>query len=352
MDPRPALAVVMVLLGGCTSVESPTPVGAPPGPTSTPSPSGNATNPSGNASADAGTAWVRDTWGAAQQLPLLDAKTTVENDVTTSAINCPFSCTDGFLLLPTDKLVPPGTASVLLTATWTAPGTAPTMVMNLFWRTASDAAPQQAEVKSTQPFEIKVEPKDWDAPMQKLSHWWFDLFPTSSAADAIPPLDVQVKVVAVRGAELPSIPEPKDPWASGSSVVLHQADARKNLAWRIPMVSNACIDCQGFFWESVGPGLVAPGAAKVQAKLSWDWPGPTKPALWYSDFVNDKGVAMAVTQDGDKDRTFEVAVPPELFDSPYQSRSSWVFFILYDTQGQNGGAIDGSMSLDAVALKG
>lgn len=356
MDARVAFVVAAVLLAGCAGAEPPSQAGAHPAVTSTNTP-GPATTAAGNATgnasaAEAGTAWVLETWGALRELPLLDVRRSVENLVTTSALNCPVNCFDAFVFPPLGTVVPPGTASVLVTATWTARATAPGMVMNLFWRTASEKEPQHAEVTSGAPFEIKAQPADWDAPFQKLSHWWFDFFPTSSAADAIPEMELQVKVVAVRGAELPIIEAPADPWAAGSTVALHTGDARKNLAWRVPGVTNACLDCQGFGWESVGKGLVALGTAKVQAKLAWDWPGPTKPALWFYDFANDKGVAMAVTQDGEQARTFEAAVPPELFDSPYQARSVWVFFALFDTQGQNAGVINGSMSLDAVAVKG
>jgi hypothetical protein len=224
--------------------------------------------------------------------------------------------------------------------------------MDLAWRTAAEDSVVVMQVEPDTPVSIPVAAGDWDAPMQPRSLWWFDLFPSSQGFDHVSDMEVAITVVAFRAAALPEFPEPRDPWAGGNTIQLHAADARANRWVRTPE-TNSCFDCEGWFWESAGTGLVPDGAGLLTATLTWDWPGPTKPMLGYWNGANPEGGLLELGEDGATSRTFTLQVPPGEVDSPYQARSSWGFFVVPETNGQgNTGLALGTMTLDASVARG
>lgn len=354
MRPAVLLVALAALLAGCTAETAPL-QGADPAagggssdglPNATGQGGAAADGTAGNVSL--GTAWVQAYWGADVQKTLLDAGGTVMNYATTGVITCPLQCTDVFF--PLETPVAPGTERIEVTVRYARPGTAPGMVMDFAYRTAAEDSVTFMQVEPDTPVVIDVAPSDWDAPLQARSLWWFDLFPRTDGADHISDMEVSITVVAHRAAELPEFPEPADPWARGNTVVLQAGASRANQALRTPE-TNSCFDCEGFFWESDGTGLVGPGAGTITATLAWDWPGSTKPRLGYWNGVNVEGGFLELAEDGPTSRTFTLPVAPEEVDSPYQARSAWGFFATLETEGQPGGLVLGAMTLDASVAR-
>ncbi|MHB8604234.1 MAG: hypothetical protein ACYDCK_03175 [Thermoplasmatota archaeon] len=348
-----ALLTVLVLLAGCLG-------GAHPDPSPTAGPdaaaplaksahaasaspadaAGNATDGAANA-----TRWVRGAWVNGTVITLLSADGTTVDIGSPDTLGC-IECSDAFFPLAKGVIVPPGTASVEATATFTPPATAPDTVLHLVYRTASDAPPVMVAMRSGAPLVVPVKAADTDAPLQTLSNWWFDVFADTGSASVDPGMDVKLVLIAKRAATLPEFPPAPDPWLGKTTRVWTAGETHTETLMEHTPVSSGCATCSNL-WESKKGSLVPPGATKVTARIAWTWPGPTKPDLNYWSPSVPKGAPMRLVTDGDTSRTYEVAVTPADADSPYQSRSSWGFFFETSTNGDpSTGFADGDATLD------
>lgn len=313
-------------------------------------PAGSDPGATSNDSITPATAWVRDYWGEKTEVTLVEDSGTVRNLFQFPTGGC-ISCFGAFFAPGEGQFVAPGSEAVEVTATWTPPPTAPGLTMTLFHRTAADGDVQEAELRSGEPLRIPVRAEDADAPLAPGSQWWFFLMPDLGAAgSAFPEVEVQFKAVAKRGPALPEFAEPPDPWGAATRLALLQGEtAQEQLALLGPL-GWFCLQCRNG-WEPPGPALVPAGSARLEATLSWDWAGPTKPMLHYWNAKVQGGPALAIAQDGDRQRSFALDVPPDQVDSPYQRRTTWGFFVSFDSQGQDAGAALGTMTLDVAVAR-
>lgn len=300
----------------------------------------------------AGMAWLRKYWGDAKEIVLLEERGTIARvDPPGCVFPVFFFVPCGFFVTPAPgKLVPPGTAEVIVTVTYTPPPTAPTAIIRVSWMTAAGEA-QEVEVPAGEPVVIKVGEKDADAPLQARSLWWFSVRPVAQPAGVIAPSDIAIKAVAKRAeGELPLIPEAKDPWGGAARIVLASGAGASTALMSADPAGEGFTFGQNVW--GIETGLVAPGTSKIQAKLSWSNAGTAKPALKYW-WDGDNNGPLTLVEDGASSRTFEFVVPEKLYDSPYQPRSLWAFWYSVDGGDAPAGvAGPGEVTLDAVAVKG
>jgi hypothetical protein len=344
----PSLGLVLLLAGCLGASEQPlVQDGDNPPPGSTPvadPPAANATGGARNATSAVGglaaqaNAWAQGQWGGRGEVVLVDETATVDNLVSIAGVSpCLLDCTGAFFT-PGKLFVPPGTASVEVTPTFTAP--TPTTKVRLYYHTAADAPIVGVDVEPASTLSIPTGPEDADAPLQPASLWWFFFIPYGDPAGTTPDFELSAKIVAKRGAgELPVFGEPKDPWASGPSIALAHDSADVTL----------CVGC-AFGWDASGPGLVAPGAGKLHATVAWTWAGPTKATLHYANMLSNDIKPLEMVEDGDASRTFELAAPSGELDSPYQQRSGWGFIVFADANDLPGPVALGSVTVDVQVL--
>jgi hypothetical protein len=321
-------------------------------------PNVTAPRPAGNDSAlvplpgeNLATAWVRSFWGERTRVTLIDDTGSISNEGDSDVLNCMLSCNNAFFAPPEGAFVAPGARSVEVTATWTPPPTAPGMAVGLAYRTAADADEVFQWVNSGETVIIPVTDKDADAPLAPRSQWWFSFFPQATPAGSVTPTDIAVMVMAQRGSDLPVFTDPKDPWSGRGSVVLRQAEGNEQI-WFTPE-SFSCFECQTG-WDSSGPGLVGEGAQRVEATLAWNWPGPAKPILYYwnSKAGQETAEAVPLTTDDATSRVFILeGIPADQWDSPYQQRSTWGFWVGFEGGPVPAGTAIGTLQLDVSVFR-
>lgn len=330
------------------------------GPDGTPGDGGDGTgggagpDGAGNVSAEA-TAWVEDYWGGAEEVTLVDDSGTFMNGFTSTGpvTSCIFFCQGAFFRPDEEALVAPGTARVNVTATWQAPPTAPGgMQVTLTYQTAAGGDAEQVELQSGETTTLEVGPGDRDAPLQPASHWWFFLTTLADPAGTmVQGVQVDFTAVAERGPDLPAVAEAPDPWAEGETIPLVQGAQRQvGLTVETPM-GTLCMffPCQPL-WESENGSLVPADTERVEATLSWDWAGPSRPVL---TVLHPAGAdAMELVEDGESSRTFELEVTAEMADSPWQDRSLWIFEVNFDPSPDRSGPVTGTVTLDAQSVRG
>ncbi|HEV8359356.1 MAG TPA: hypothetical protein VGR28_02765 [Candidatus Thermoplasmatota archaeon] len=360
MRSLPLLAAIAILLAGCLGSSAPSEPASPVTPTGTDpqAADGSASPPSGAAAGAAGdgvnraTALVREYWGDRTEVVLIDDTGTVDNEGDTDVVNCLLNCFNAFFMPAEGMFVAPGTATVEVTATWTAPPTAPSMRMAFAYRTAADADEVEGEIASGETVTIQVGPGDADAPLAPASQWWFSFFPHASPAGSVTPTEIAVKAVAKRApGDLPVFGDAPDPWKGQSRVALVQGAGGEQQILFTPQTFS-CFNCRTG-WDSAGGALVGEGARSLEATLSWTWPGPAKPVLHYWNAVagdNDEVVPLAT--DGDTSRAFALdSIPSDQLDSPYQHRSTWGFWVSFEGGPVPAGAAVGTLSLDVSVAR-
>ncbi|MCA1819001.1 MAG: hypothetical protein LC620_02940 [Halobacteriales archaeon] len=295
--------------------------------------------------------WTSDLWKGQDKLTLIeDTRPTANYPGVRGLAECLWNCYDAFFVPKKGAFVPPGASTVEVTATWTVPATAPAVAMDFAYRTAGDADPVAGTIESNKPLTITVGPKDADAPFAPWSQWWFDLFPHADPAGAATDFDVKLLVVVHKGPDAPAFDPPKDPWNGGAIIPLSKFSADET-TFTTPQTFSCPGNCRWGF-DSKGPGLVADGASKVVVTIAWTWSGPTKVVLFAFPPGADQPVPFTVAKDGDTSRTFEIQPPAGSFDSPFQQRSGWFLLARPDGGTLPVGAAQGTMTLEAQAVKG
>ncbi|HVM44908.1 MAG TPA: hypothetical protein VM582_03140, partial [Candidatus Thermoplasmatota archaeon] len=295
---------------------------------------------------EAAARWIAEQWDDATERVLADASARL-GGVAEGPLACTTACR-GAIFPADERLVLPGTAEVEVVATFRPPPTAEGGRLTLYWDTASNAEPLRAEVRSGEPFVIRVAPADADAPFQRRSHWFFGLFLRESDAGPVAELDVALRVVARRGPELPAPEAPADSWAAGDEAAVARGLTLRNRFVGLPP-RDACLEC-AHWWTPPPGGIVPPGTSVVRATLAWDWAGPSVPQL-HAWTLSGHARAMTLVEEASGRRVFEVDAPEDEEDSPYQGKTLWFFFADYRTHGQSVALVDGTMTLDVVAVR-
>lgn len=342
------LAALTVALAGCVdsaTSDPPDATGAATGLISSVGPGGVL---EAAANETAATLWVRDYWGEQTEIVVADATIRPDGGLTAAGM-CVVACGGGGVPFRDGALIAPGTQQVDLTVTYTAPPTAPGASLRVYYGTSADGPAGSGNLTSGQTLSIPVTKDNTDAPFQKASLWWFWMIPVGEPGGAAFDLPVGVKVVAKRGPQLPTFPEASDYWGKATAKPLVDGPDRSNTLLYFMGDWFYCYPCQGSGWSAGKGRLVPEGSQRIEATVQWDWPGPAKPVLnfWNSDSVG----VMTLVKDGASERTYEVAVPEDEFDSPYQSRSLWGFWTDWETNGSNSAVVAGSMTLKADVVR-
>lgn len=305
--------------------------------------------------------WIQDRWSGQEDLVLVDETSTSITALSVPAVNdCMFVCARAFFPLEGDTYVPPGTAELTVTASWDDPPTRPATQATLAWEPASTEDNSRMPIANGEPVTIDVAPEDWDDPLQPTSLWWFAVELAADPAGTDPAgTDVQLEVVAHRNATLPTYTPPQDRWsANGTRILVDGVQRTNSLVVADPVVTPTigseiwfCVlGCDGVGWVPQGGSTVPQGTDAIEATVTWDWQHPTKPELnWFLE-DGTRGT-FEVVDDGDAQRTFRLELPDGTADSPWQNRSAWQFFATWETQGRNGGLMDGTMTLTATAFR-
>lgn len=259
--------------------------------------------------------------------------------------------------IPDDRSVHPGTDRIAVELDWEDPQTAPSVEVRLRW---DPPVGEDGSEARTEPgnITVPVSSNQTDVPFANATEWSFDVDAFADPAGSHPDLEIDVTMTIVRDGPVPEIPVPRDPWDGTDEIALvDEVPRTTTLAARAPGIwfyqgaSSGCIcsDGFGFTWPVEEGSLVPAGAERVRAVLTWDWSSPAKPSLYRS--VDGDAQPMEVVEDGDGRRVFEADVPDDLVDSVFRRRSDWSFYASLETQGQDVGAVSGSMTLTATAQR-
>lgn len=357
-----AVLLLVTLLAGCLGSGGETGGNLSPGSADGP-PEGASANATSDPdpTSEKATRWVQEYWGEQQEITLVDGTGQVWTGYSASSDGggtgaCLMPCEAAFFRPESEAIVAPGTERLEVTVSWSEP---PGLQIDLFYEPASgEDMPPFNDVPNGEPFTIPVDDPKRDAALQPASLWWFNLWPSSDPAGAVPPSDVQLTVVAERNATLPEIgPAPKRGNASGDATLVDEA----TLTYRAgvhptPGCMGVFVSCHppdpGAWWTSRTGELVREDATTVRASLSWSRPLPVRPEL---EAIHVGGrVRMEVVEDDptQMQRTYETSVPEEAVDSPWQQRSLWRFSPVFETQGQEAGVSGGEFTLTATAIHG
>ncbi|MBI2078284.1 MAG: carboxypeptidase regulatory-like domain-containing protein [Euryarchaeota archaeon] len=228
------------------------------------------------------------------------------------------------------NLVFPGAAEVQVTLTWD-PQDCTLDRLGLKYRTsATNSLVTLAPQASGTTFKIPVKPLEWDSGHQRVTFWDFYVHPANHATATTwkPGLllgPIHVKIVAVKGDELPIEPPHEDFWGDATSLVVRKREDA-------PFTTATTMQRRDMSLEG---GIVPPGANRMRMELWWSYAqgNGTAPSSNYvlawrpGDASRETPITSYVTA-ADKFRggqylVYEIPLKPEQTDAFYQKRSNW-----------------------------
>lgn len=301
------------------------------------------------------TAWAREQWAGDRRIVIFDDAVQAGAALSTTEPTTCLLC-GGSIEIPDDRSIYPGTDRIAVELDWNPPPTAPSMTVRFEWQPPGGS--WSAETFD-QPGNatITVGPDRTDVPFAERTSWDLDVDAYADPVGAHRNFEVDVTIEIMRDGPVPAIPVPPDPWNGTETIDLVDNGTRSNLLLAQGLVGgiragSGLAICSGSCrqtWPTADGAIVPADADRVRAVLTWDWSSPTKPMLHRA--VDGESQPMEVVEESEDRRVFEIAVEPSMGDSPFQRRSDWSFYATLRTEGQDVGAVSGSMTLAATAQR-
>lgn len=262
------------------------------------------------------------------------------------------------------RIVMPATKEIRITVTWTNPAGSTLEKMGVGVKPANkneiQILPKQA---SGVPFVFPVAPEMVDSGHQWFTLWGFFLIPQNDVRNApadkpaVSPGVFHVKILLVKGDEVPVDPSHEDHWGPNASIVVRP---------RFPGYSNVAANNRVKF-NIPGGQLVPPGTATLRFTLWWSYQDAANgsmadrkySAMWKSAERSPQTPELqydfsAPTQDGDHKRVWELKLKSSQTDAFYQATSNWNWYITAEGTERDRLMVDPrvrNIELEVVAIK-
>lgn len=257
---------------------------------------------------------------------------------------------------PGDAVIPQGTAQVEVTLTWDEYEPAIYDDPRLYVTTASQRDPVLVgPVEQGKPLAVQTTNEDNDLPHQRLSAWQFILAIRAAEPGAIAyfQADLNIRVEAIRGLDIPLYPGHPDPWQGRTEIPLldYRSEgfaAADGQAIGPAGVGRVCANGCPFL---IGPdaGALVPGDAVVEVVLVDENTPASRLGLMYHGADTRELTAAEPVEETDTTRTYRIPVDGN-GDGPYAKLSLWEFMAFIDGDVQDR-AYAGSYTLTAKALR-
>lgn len=253
---------------------------------------------------------------------------------------------DAAVVLPDPgDVVPQGTASVEVTMTWTPdPLIGATNYVEgarLAVRTAADREPRDlGPVENGATVVVPSTNEQNDLPHQVLSawefHWVLEQLPVAEPFGFVAfQGELQVRVEAVRGLEIPLYPGHPDQWQGRTEIGLFAAEGMAIMDGDTRSDDLRCYSsCPGLFVP--GDGVVVPiDASHIRVTLDRDAPSPTRLGLAYHTAISRDWQMPAPIEETPTSRVYVVDVL-DGGDGAYTKQSNWEFALFVEDPVENG----------------
>ncbi|MBI2078311.1 MAG: hypothetical protein HYT80_08095 [Euryarchaeota archaeon] len=235
------------------------------------------------------------------------------------------------------EIVLPGTKEIRVTITWQNPQGSTLEKMGLGYTTAiSGTLVHLTKQAPNTPFVIPVKPEEADSGHQRYSLWNFYLEPQNSVANApndkpaVSPGTFHVKIVLVKGDEIPVDPPHEDRWEANTTLVLRPRD---------PAVTAGASGATRPTFRLGASKIVPPGTASLRVVFWWAYTDAANNTAadrdylltWRTaDMAPQTPAAQFVTRTPSGTashlKVYEIPVKPSETDGFYQRLSTWAFF--------------------------